>query len=227
MNGAATYEKEYFTDNYAAQFEALRAEYRARTREALQGRRIDKSPVSNVDAVVYLHEDQNGGYNITTGDFMEFFNRRFGGSDRIGAMQRSIANAVRRDELRREVEERRGTDAVQKKQTHVQPLRSVRPRFAFMQVILALMLVFSVCILGVSALLVDRSEAELMLLEEEAAMLEATRGVAETDQYDADSTGNGVYADMSGEDTVEIYPAENGGGVQMAALLNALANLGR
>ena len=218
MTDTATYEKEYFEDNYKAQFEALRTEYRARTQKALQGRKIDHEPVSNIDA---------GGYRVTVGDFVEFFNRRFGDSDRIGAMQRSIENAVRRKEMRREVEKKRGSEHAQQKKNTVTPLRSVRPRFAFVQVFLVLMLTLSLSILGASALLVNNSEKEVMRLEEEVAMLEATQGVAETEQFNADYSTPVYYPELSGEDSVELYPAKMGGGVEMASLLNALAKLGR
>lgn len=227
MTDTATYEKEYFEENYKEQFEALRTEYRARTQKALQGRKIDHEPVSNIDAVVYLHDDGDGGYHVTVGDFVEFFNRRFGDSDRIGAMQRSIANAVRRKEMRREVEKKRGTESAQQKKNNVTPLRSVRPRFAFVQIFLVLLLTLSLGILGASSLLVNNSEKEVLRLEEEVAMLEATEGVGETAQFNADYNTPVYYPELSGEDSVELYPATNGGGVEMASLLNALAKLGR
>ncbi|MBE6702885.1 MAG: hypothetical protein E7585_05695 [Ruminococcaceae bacterium] len=228
MDSTVTYEKEYFEDNYKEQFESLRAQYRARTQKALQGRKIDIAPVSNVDAVIYLHDDPDGGCRMTgEEEFVAFFNRRFGGTDRIGAMRRSIENAVRRSEIRRKVEEKRGMDTACKQQKGVMPLRSVRPKFAFLQVVFALMLVISIGILGATSFLVKQSEAEVMLLEEELAMLEATHSVDETDQYDTAIFDQQCYSDLSGEDSVELYPAENGGGVEMAALLNALANLGK
>ena len=223
-----SYVKEYFEDNYSEQFASMRAQYRSRTKNALLGRKIDEEPIANATTIVYLHDDDQGGYSITTGDFVEHFNRRFGDSDRIGAMQRSIANAVRRDEMRREVEERHGVGSGRKKQKEFAPLRSVRHRFALLQVVFSLMLVFSVGILGVTAVMVDQSKAEVMQLEEEVAMLEATHGVGETDQYDNTTVvGDQSGSDLSGEDSVELYPATNGGGVEMAGLLNALANLGK
>ena len=102
MNCTETYEKVYFNDNYKEQFEELRNRYRARTNEALKGRKVDHDPMPNATTIVYLHDSGDGGYYITTGDFVEYFNRRFGGNDRIGAMRRSITNAVRKTEMRRE-----------------------------------------------------------------------------------------------------------------------------
>ena len=223
-----SYVKEYFDDNYSEKFASLCEQYSSRTKNALMGRKIDEAPVANATTIVYLHDDHDGGYTITTGDFVEHFNRRFGDSDRIGAMQRSVANAVRRSEMRREVEERRGVDADRKKHKEFAPKCSLRPRFAFLQVVFSLMLVFSVGILGGTAFMVDKSEAEVMQLEEQVAMLEATRGIGETEQYNNTTGGEAQKdVDLSDEESVEIYPAANGGGVEMAGLLNALANLGR
>ncbi|MBQ8356387.1 MAG: hypothetical protein IJX39_01105 [Clostridia bacterium] len=231
MNGTVTYEKVYFNDNYKEQFEALRNHYHARTREALQGRKVDHTPVPNATTIVHLHDDGDGGVYVTTGDFVEYFNRRFGDNDRIGAMRRSISNAVHKAELRRETEERRGAEPeshVRRERRSFQPLRSARPRFAFLHAIFALILVLSIGILGGTSMLLERTETEVMTLSEEVAMLEATRGTVLAEQYDNTAEGEEVaYPDLSGGDSVEIYPAVNGGGVEMAALLNALASLGK
>ena len=230
MNGI-TYEKVYFNDNYKEQFEALRNRYHARTREALRGRKVDTAPVPNATTVVYLHDDDQGGVYVTTGDFVEYFNRRFGDNDRIGAMRRSLSNAVRKSEMRRAAEEKKGaeSDARQSKvRRSFQPLRSVRPKLAFLHAVFALMLVLSIGILCGTGILLDRTETEVMALEEEVAVLEATHGTVQTEQYNT-TYGVGAEADypaLSGEDSVEIYTPQRSGSVEMAALLNALASLG-
>ena len=138
MDRIQTYEKIYFNDNYKEQFEALRNRYHTRTQEALQGRKVDHAPVPNATTVVYLNENGDGDVYITTGDFVEYFNRRFGGSDRIGAMRRSLSGAVRKAEMRRESKDRR---AVSSAETHCerrsfQPMRSVRAGFSFLHAVL-------------------------------------------------------------------------------------------
>ena len=107
MNTAQTYDKVYFNDNYKERFEAFREHYRARTRKALQGRKVDHAPVPNATTIVFLHDDPDGGVHITTGDFVEYFNRRFGDNDRIGAARRSLANAVRKAECCPDMEKKR------------------------------------------------------------------------------------------------------------------------
>ncbi len=229
MSYTETYDKVYFNDNYKEQFESLRDHYRARTSAALKGRKVDHDPMPNATTVVYLHDSDDGGYYVTTGDFVEYFNRRFGGNDRIGAMRRSISNAVRKTEMRREVEEKNGRDAkAHRANKGIRPLRSTRPAFSFVHAVFALILVLSVGILGGTSMLLDRTETSIMALEEEVAMLEATRGTVLASQFDA-TIEEGVqteYPALDGADSVEIYPAHNGGGVEMAALLNALASLG-
>lgn len=231
MDRAQAYEKIYFNDNYKEQFEALRNRYHTRTQEALQGRKVDHAPVPNATTVVYLNDNGDGDVYVTTGDFVEYFNRRFGGSDRIGAMRRSLSGAARREEMRRGKKDHRR--AASETETHrerrsFQPLRSVRSGFSFLHAVLAMVLILSIGILGGTSLLLDRTEAEVMALEEEVAMLEATHGTVMLDQYNATAVEDQTsYPDMSGGDSVEIYPAVNGGGVEMASLLNALALLGK
>ena len=231
MDRTETYEKIYFNDNYKEQFEALRNRYHARTQEALQGRRVDHAPVPNATTVVYLHDNGDGGVCVTTGDFVEYFNRRCGSSDRIGAMRRSLSGAVKKAEMRRDGKARSAASesATHHRRRSFQPLRSVRSGFSFLRVALAMVLILSIGILGGTSLLLDRTQAEVMALEEEVAMLEATHGTLMTDQYDATTVAQvqDDYPDMSGEDSVEIYPAVKGGGVEMASLLNALASLGK
>lgn len=229
MSYTETYDKVYFNDNYKEQFESLREHYRARTSAALKGRKVDHDPMPNATTVVYLHDIDDGGCYVTTGDFVEYFNRRFGGNDRIGAMRRSVANAARKTEIRRNAEQKQGKPVkARRTSAGICPVRSVRPAFSFMNAVFALILVLSIGILGGTSLLLDRTEANVMALEEEVSMLEATRGSIEAYQYNATTEGAQTeYPALDGADSVEIYPAQNGGGVEMAELLNALASLGK
>ena len=89
------YDKEYFEVNFKEQFASLRERYHDRTQAALSGRRIDTAPVPNATTIVHLHDAPDGGYYITTGDFVEYFNRRFGDNDRIGAVRRRLSRSIR------------------------------------------------------------------------------------------------------------------------------------
>ena len=102
MDCVKEYEKIYFNDNYKEQFEALRHKYHARTQEALHGRKIDRAPVPNATTVVYLNDNGDGDSYVTTGDFVEYFNSHFGGSDRLGAMRRSLSGAVHKAQMKKD-----------------------------------------------------------------------------------------------------------------------------
>lgn len=220
-----TYIKEYFNDNYAEQFAALRNRYHARTQKALRGRAVDHAPVPNATTIVYLHEDDQGGTYVTTGDFVAEFNRRFGGNDRIGAMKRAIAGAEKKAELRRAAEQKRGERAEKKKQPRQSALsvRCARPRLAFMNAVFGLMLALSLALLLGTGALLDTTAASVASLEEEIGTTNLDRNT--TDEQDP--LGSDSYFTLNGSDSVEIYPAENGGGVQMPSLLSALAALGK
>ena len=220
-----TYVREYFDDNYAAQFAALRDHYQARTSEALQGRKIDRKPTPNATTIVYLHDDGNGGvYVADTGDFVEYFNRRYGNCDRIDSMRRSLNNAVKKSEMRRDSDKRFGRgkrDRVATADESFRPMRTARPGFSWLSAVFAIMLVLSIGILGGSTMLVDNARAEVIALEEEVAMLEATGGTVLTDQFDADAATSAIdYPALDGEDAVYHYPAVNGGGTEWQAMLD-------
>lgn len=219
-----SYVKEYFNDNYAEQFAALRNHYHARTREALQGRKVDRTPMPNATTIVYLHDDGDGGVYVSTGDFVEYFNRRYGNSDRIGSMRRSLNNAVKKSEMRGESEKRRKESRNAKSNgadRGLCPMRTVRPRFSLLHAVFAIMLVLSIGILGGTAMLVDDARAEVIALEEEVAMMEATSGTVLTDQYDAGEVqAVAEYPALDGEDAVYHYPAVNGGGTEWQAMLD-------
>ena len=221
------YDKVYFNDSYKEQFEALREHYRSRTQQALQGRKVDHAPVPNATTIVYLHDGPDGGVYVTTGDFVEYFNRRFGDNDRIGAARRSLANAARKAEICQDVSEKR--NAPRSGVKALTPSRSVRPKFAFLHAVLALMLVLAIGLWTGSTLFVDQTESRLMELEDQVTMLEggvASEGEATVleEGVSAESTEISTYMSIGGEDQVEIYPAD---GVEMSGLLSIFARLFR
>ena len=223
-----TYTREYFNDNYAEMFASLRNRYHARTQKALRGRAVDHAPVSNISEYISLHEDDQGGTYITTGDFITEFNRRFGGNDRIGAMKQSIAAAEKKAELRRAAEKRRGEKAERKDEPRKSmTVRSARPRFAFMHAVFGMMLTLSLALLLGTGTLLDTTAASVAALEEEIYVNNLNRE-SEDDATQADSAwSDDQYFILTGSDSVESYPAENNGGVQMPSLLSALSALGK
>ena len=218
MNATVTYDKVYFNDNYSEQFEALRNHYRARTRKALQGRKVDHNPISNIDAVVYLHDDPNGGTYVTSiVDFKEHFNSRFGGSDRIGAVRRSLESAARKAENNREMDKKRAAMVKRNEERSFTPARSVRPGFAFLHALLALMLILAIGLWVGSTVLLDHTENYVLALEEEVAVMEAS-----AEDTVLEGAVSNTYMSIGGEDRVEIYPSE---GVEMSGLLSIFARL--
>lgn len=209
MNTAETYEKVFFYDNYKDQFEAFRNHYRARTRKALQGRKIDHTPEPNIDAIVFLHDDSDGNTYVTTGDFVEYFNRRFGDNDRIGAARRSLAYAARKAESAPEIDRKRAA-AVKASEEKPFVTRSAKPKFAFLQTIFAMLLLFAVCLWGGSVLYLNNSESYMMEVEERGAALEV-RYEDSSELYLSDgltekSVENAAFMNMGAADRVELEP---------------------
>ncbi|MBR6727773.1 MAG: hypothetical protein IKM08_06235 [Clostridia bacterium] len=227
MNTAETYDKMYFCDNYKEQFEAFRNHYRARTRRALQGRKVDHAPVSNVDCVVFLHDDPNGGVQITgTADFVEYFNHRFGDNDRIGAVRRSLANAVRKAESCPDMDRKRA-DAVREREEKPFTTRSAKPKFAFFQTIFAMILLLSICLWGGSTLYLNNSEAYALEVEERRAALEVSAESSDNqllcnDSVMIDTAETTIFMSMGAADQVELYPEES---VETPTMLSIFAKL--
>ncbi len=227
MNTADTYEKVYFNDSYQKQFEAFRNHYRARTRKALQGRRVDHAPVPNATEVVFLHNDPNGGTLITTGDFVEYFNRRFGDNDRIGAARRSLANAVRKAESCRDIDKKRAA-AIKKSEQKVFAPRSAKPKFAFAHAIFAMLLLLAIGLWGGSTLYLNHSESYVMEVEERYTLMELNGN----EQLSLDAEGLpidasdevAIFMSMGAADQVEAYPTEE---PELPALLSLFFNLGK
>jgi Cdc6-like AAA superfamily ATPase len=227
----ATYEKVYTSDSFADMFEQFRDRYSERAQQALTGRKIDTAPVPNATTIIYLNDNGSGDVSIAgTGDFVAYFNRRSGG-DRIGDARRALAKAARKAEIA----EKHGVSMKTEKKVNTKKrlsVRSVRPRFAFGQVVFALLLVLSFTLLSVTSMLLDHTGAAVADVHAEVEALETVRAellqesgdiavVAQDEQASADALAE---LSLSGEDSVEIYPAQSNG-IPIAALLNALADL--
>ena len=217
------FEKVYTNDSYEEMFAQFRDRYSERAQKALKGRSVDTKPVPNATTVIYLHDDPSGGVSIdSTGDFVAFFNRRYG-SDRIGAAQRALANAARKAE----VAERCGVAMKKEKKSEEKKglsVRSVRPRFAFAQTVFALLLVLSFTLLGVTSLLLDQTDAALAEAYAEVELLESVENCGAENGVAQITQSNFANLSLSGEDAVEIYPTQSEG-LPISALLNALASL--
>lgn len=205
----AIYEKVYEKDDYKEQFEALRNRYHDRTQEALSGRKIDKAPVPNATTVVFLHDDGNGNTEITTGDFVAFFNHRFGDSDRLGAMRRSLACARSKAEQSREYQKRQRL--AKKREMGAHRFRSTGRRLVMLNSFFALMLVLSLALIVGSTALLRRADERVEHLSGEVTALRNAENLSgNTAQFDALGDGDD-YLEFDGEDSVQVYDDEEKG----------------
>ena len=220
---SATYEKEYFRDDYSKQFEALRASYRDRTQRALHGRSVDHTPTPNATTIVFLHEDDEGNTEITTGDFVEYFNRCYGGGDRIGAMRASLNAAVQKAEKSNEYAKQKRSEKTRSKRKHgmADQVRTAGRRLIFSHIVFAAMLLLSLTILFGSSLLLERADERTVLLEEQLSAREYA--AAETVQ----NGQSAVYLGTVGENTVEICTVEEQQGNALFAWIGTLVRFGR
>ncbi|MBE6554671.1 MAG: hypothetical protein E7663_00360 [Ruminococcaceae bacterium] len=204
MNGTS-YEKVYFNDNYKQQFEELRSRYRERTRRALQGRTVDRRPVPNATTIVYLHDDADGNTMITTGDFVEYFNSRYGDKDRIGAMRRSLANAEAKAKKISERAEREKTVRTRdrNKSGFAHRVRSAGRHMALVNAMFLLMLMLSVTMLLGSSLALQRIDGQIAALEAQDKGVVVCENV-----YNASGSESVSYPALSGGDTVKVFEVE-------------------
>lgn len=227
MDTAQTYDKVYFNDNYKERFEAFREHYRARTRKALQGRKVDHAPVPNANTIVFLHDDPDGGVHITTGDFVEYFNRRFGDHDRIGAARRSLANAVRKAECCPDMEKKRAA-AIKKSETKAFTPRSAKPRFAFVHAIFALMLLLAVGMWGGSTIYLQTTESYVLEVEERQAQMVMENTADAKDAIEGDGVDLvdeiAIFMSMGAEDLVDIYPVIDADELPALSIFNKIFN---
>lgn len=221
MYGAEVYEKVYFQDDYKQQFDALRSRYHDRTQRALGKRKVDRDPVSNISEFYYLHDDPDGGVRLQTGDFVEYFNRRYGGTNRIGAVREALVNAKTKAEK---------NSGFAKKQESEKRERgfSCRTALAGRHVVLvnaffAFMLMLSVLLLGASGVMLRRSEADIAAIELQLAQSES---VETASLYTAGGQApvSDAYLTRVAQNSTAVYqPERTQGGID--ALLAALSYL--
>lgn len=225
MENKTVYEPVYFTDEYRAQYEELRTRYRTRMEDAMKERTIDHSPVPNATTVVHLHEGSSGDMTIiTTGDFVDFFNKKYGNNDRIGAVRKSLELArIKADHCKEEQPAR--LEALQRSAEKglFYKVRTVKRRLIFTHAFFAMLLVFSIALLSCSSLVLSRADERVMNLKSEVEILQ-------TNAQDTVMTGEEILGfdaadatalSMCGENAVEFYETETHG-VELSALLNAL-----
>ena len=210
------YEKEYFTDNYKEEFNALRSRFHDRTQNALSGRKVDKRPMPNATTIVYLHDEPDGGVSITTGDFVEYFNSRYGDQNRIGAMRKALSLAEKKAEQSGEyAKQQRCEKARQGKSTTWQGrVRATRRPLTLANAFFALMLVVSIGLLGGSATLLQRAETV------ETPVVAEVQAEEITGASRALPTVDDSYVQTVAENSVEVYEAEE---ASTPSLLSALA----
>ena len=211
------YEKEYFHDDYSRQFAEFRNCYRERTQRALQGRNIDRAPVPNATTVVFLHDEGDGTCDISTGDFVEYFNRCYGGADRIGAMRASLADALKKAEKSNEYAKQQRTKKTRSKSKFgiAGRVRSTGRRMLVSHLAFAMMLLLSLTVFFGSTLALNDANAYMADVESRVA-------AQETAQV---STGEvPVYLGTVGENTVEICETQEKDNFALSTLFNALIN---
>lgn len=219
MYGAEVYEKVYFQDDYKQQFDALRSRYHDRTQRALGKRAIDRDPVSNISEFYYLHDDRDGGVRLQTGDFVEYFNRRYGGTDRIGAVREALVNAKNKAEK---------NSGFAKKHEKSEKSFSCRTALAGRHMVLvnaffAFMLMLSVLLLGASGVILERSEADIAVIEAELSQSESVE-TASLYTSGGEGTVSDAYLMRAAENSTAVYhPQKKSGGFE--AFCAALAYL--
>lgn len=215
------YDKTYIYENYANQFSGARRHAHV---QSAQGREVP-----NATTVVMMNDIPDGGVTISTGDFVAFFNQRYG-CDRIGDMRRSIVQAQRRCELKRakarnEALLRRSAKKKRAPEPEAVTFKKPQPRarFSFVRVALGLMLVLAIGMLFGTSALLENAEAQVEALESEVETMQATR--SET-TYVMESTSVDEL-NLCANDSVEIYTVNDDGLSTVSALLNALAALAK
>ena len=207
MFGTEVYDRVYFQDDYKQQFDALRSRYHDRTQRALSKRAVDHKPVPNATTIIYLHDEPDGGVTISSGDFVEYFNRRYGGKDRIGAMRASLANAEQKAQKSREYVKIQKSERAKSEGGTI----SCRTRFSRAHTFLAhaafvLLFVLSVGLLGASGVMLEHSEAELLSETQEA---EDARVYETATMYTDVSEGvSDAYLDCPAENETEVFGAK-------------------
>lgn len=229
MENKITYDEVYFREEYSAQYDALRTHYRSRLQDAMRGRTVDHNPVPNATTVVRLNKDEDGGVTIaTTGDFVDFFNKKYGNTDRVGAVRRSLEQArikAMKERKEEDTEARRAAIQRTAEKGFLSKVRTVKRHLIFTHAFFALLFMLSVSLLVCSSMLLDRADARVAALTTEVTALRADApAVDETEQGDRMM---GFYEDhegsisLSDKDSVEFFETGRQG-IGMSGLLNAL-----
>ncbi|MBR2011569.1 MAG: hypothetical protein IKA06_07490 [Clostridia bacterium] len=225
MYQAQVYDKVYFQDDYKQQFEALRSRYHDRTQKALRGRAVDHTPTSNIAEFYYLHDEPGGGVSLTSGDLVDYFNSRYGGSDRIGAMREALSHAVKKAEKSRELAKKQRSEKARESGVALNcRVRFARGHMVLVNMMFVFMLALSIVLLGASGVMLERSEADVARAELQLAQNEQVQAVSLLDHAGDAENASGAYLNCSNENVTEIYQVEqkqNG----IEAFLRALAYL--
>ena len=215
MYGTEVYDKVYFRDDYQRQFEAFRERYHGRVQSALAGRKVDAAPMPNATTYIELQELEDGGVTIaSSGDFLDYFNSRYGGRDRIGACRAALAGAAQKAEKGAIV--RRRADAVDGAAIACR-MRCSKAHLMFVNVMFTLLLVFSLLLLGASGVMLKNSEKALAQAEAEAVYVQT----ATTEAMFSDATPAMVNADYLGYDRENTAVAHE---VQEESFFSVLKN---
>lgn len=207
MYSTEVYDRVYFQDDYKQQFDALRSRYHDRTQKALAKRAVDHKPTPNATTIIYLHDEPDGGVTISSGDFVEYFNRRYGGKDRIGTVRASLANAAQKAEKSREYVKMQKSEQARAEGGAIScRTRMSRAHTLLVNAVFALLFILSVGLLSVSGVMLERSEAQVMAAEEAA---EATSAYETVTMYaEGDTPVSGAYLNCPAEDQTQVFDAE-------------------
>ncbi len=233
---AQTYEKVYFHEDYKSAFAAFCGEYGKRAEEALKGRKIDHTPASNVDSVIFLDDNGSGGFTIGGAeDFVRYYERTYG-EGKIERVRADLARAASKKSSKTE-----NTSPRVQTNVNIGQVRFSKPRFTLLQGIFAMMLMLSLVLFAVSGTMLKKSHEEMLRAELEIAELEEVRAdrqnALENKNKDAEIDRLAAeygfvpkeelpvtYLDLDGEDAVEILDTDTSG-TGYSALLDALATL--
>ena len=218
------YDKVYFQDDYRQQFEALRSRYHDRTQKALHERSVDRAPVSNITEFYYLHDEPGGGVSLSSGDLVDYFNHRYGGRDRIGAMRESLENAVQKAQTRGEAAKKQRSEKKLRDGVALHcRMRFSRAHMVLVNMMFAFMLVLSIALLGASGVMLERSEADVAAAEMQLIQNEQVEAALLNGDGNAEAT-SGAYLSLANENITEIYETQQKQS-GMDAFLRALSYL--
>lgn len=228
MENNIVYDEVFFREEYSAEYNELRNRYRSRMQNAIKGRTVDHHPVPNATTVVHLNRDEDGVRIATTGDFVDFFNKKYGNRDRVGEVRRSLEQARVRSERQKEKEEAEAARRAAMQKTAergvLPAVRTVKRHLIFTNAFFALLFMLSISLLACSSLVLDRANARVAKLNAEVTVL---RG---NDPADSTMTEDGILGfyeehqeemTLSESNSVEFFEKERQG-IEMSALLNAL-----